>query len=317
MDGGRGRRAVATAPTHVTGFFAPALAARDPRGRGSIGAGVVLAASVRAVARFEPGGRRTVRVTSDVDRRLEISEEAARRIAGDRRGRLEIHLDHPLPLGQGFGTSAAGATATALAAARLLGRSRARAIQTAHLADLFGRGGLGGVAAILGGGLEIREHPGIPPFGHVAHVPSEGPLVIGIVGPPLPSPAILRNRRFLERLDEVPEYVDRLRSRPSLEEFFRLSESFTDRVGLASPALRATIRSVRRRGAWAAQAMFGESFFARPRSPAARRAILRWLERRAVRAVEIEIAGSGARARALADRTAPGRGRRARTEQAF
>lgn len=309
MDGRGGRRAVATAPTHVTGFFAPALEARDPRGRGSIGAGIVLAAPVRATARFDPSGRSAVRMTSDVGRRLEISAEVAHRLVADRPGRLAIHLDHPLPLGQGFGTSAAGATATALATARLVDRSRRAAVQTAHLADLFGRGGLGGVSAILGGGLEIREHPGIPPFGRVAHVPVEGPLVVGIVGPPLPSPTILTNRRFLARIGDVPESVDRLRSRPTLDEFFRLSESFTDRVGLASAPLRATIRALRRRGAWAAQAMFGESFFARPRRPAARRAIWRWLESRPLRAVEIGAARSGARLIARSDRAPP--------EQAF
>src|SRR5271154_6986697 len=49
---GRGetRRARAFAPAHVTGYFSPDLGSRDPRGRGSVGAGLVLDAGAVAEA---------------------------------------------------------------------------------------------------------------------------------------------------------------------------------------------------------------------------------------------------------------------------
>jgi len=299
MGGGEGRQAVAFAPSHVTGIFAPSLTARDPRGRGSVGAGIVLELGVRATARYRVGGRARVCLTSDLGRRLEISEEVAKRLLGAGPGRLDIHLTHDLPVGQGFGSSAAGATATALAAARLFGRPRLEAVQVAHLADLFGGGGLGGVAAVLGGGLEVRVRPGIPPFGQVIHRPFPEALLVGVVGGPLPSPAILSSPRVLTRIHHAARGLDRLGPRPTTAEFFALSERFTDRVGLAPLPLRDVIRALRRRGAWAAQAMFGRSFFARPRSPPARREVLRWLTEHRIRAVELRAANRGANARSL------------------
>lgn len=288
------RRAVAFAPSHVTGVFSPSVESRDPRGRGSIGAGIVLEVGVRAIGRFNPEARRGLRLTSDVGRRLEISEDAAIHLLGDRRGHLDIHLLHTLPIGQGFGSSAAGALATALAVARLLDRSRSAAVQTAHLADYFGRGGLGGVAAILGAGLEIRVRPGIPPFGRIEHHPLSGSVLVGTFGKALPSPSILSRPRLLERIRHSAGDLDQLTAHPTLEDFFRLSEGFTDRVHLASPRLRAVIRSLRRRDTSACQAMFGESFIAYPRTRAARRAVVNWLLEQGLPAAELKPARRGA-----------------------
>ena len=234
-------------------------------------------------------------LTSNLDLPLPISEDAASRLLASHRGRLSIQLSHSLPVGQGFGSSAAGATSVALATAALVGKPRRVAIQVAHLADLFGRGGLGGVAAILGGGLEVRTDPGIPPYGRVVHRPVRGSVLVGTVGPPMPTPSVLRRPRVLERIQRASDGIEEVRAHPTVEELFEQSEAFTDRVGLAPPALRDVIRGLRRRGGWAAQAMFGRTFFARPRSPRARAAMVRWLINSDVRAVELGIARSGAR----------------------
>lgn len=289
------RRARAFAPGHVTGVFRPSGSARDPRARGSVGAGVVLELGVHATAQFRPGGATRLQLASDLGRPLRISEEAGRRLIGDVEGRVTVRLTHDLPVGQGFGTSASGATATALAVARVVGRTRREALETSHLTDFFGGGGLGGVAAILGGGLEVRTRPGIPPWGRVVHRPFPQPLLLGVVGHPIPTPRVLSNPRVVERLEKAAEGLDRLGSRPSVEAFLELSEQFTDRAGLAPSSLRSVIRALRRRGAWAAQAMFGRSFFALPRSPAARRVVVDWLERRGIRAVEVRASRTGAR----------------------
>jgi pantoate kinase len=288
------RRARAFAPGHVTGVFRPASSGRDPRGRGSVGAGIVLELGVHAVAEFRPGGSTRFRLTSDLDRPLPISEEAGRRLVADVPGTVAVHLTHDLPVGQGFGTSASGATATALAVARVVSRPRREAIEVAHLADLFGGGGLGGVAAILGGGLEVRRRPGIPPWGQIGHRPFLRPLLIGVVGGPIPTPRVLSNPRVGERIRKAAEGLDRLESRPSIESFLELSERFTDRSGLAPSSVRTVIRALRHRGAWAAQAMFGRSFFALPRTPADRRRVVDWLERHGIRGVEVRASRMGA-----------------------
>jgi pantoate kinase len=297
------RTASAFAPGHVTGVFAPDLRSRDPRGRGSIGAGLVLELGTRASARWRPGGPRTlVRITSDARRPLPISTEVARRLVGSRHGRLDVALEHQLPIGQGFGMSASGALATGLAVARALGTAPRRAIETAHLADLYGGGGLGGVAAILGGGLELRERPGVPPRGRVRHRPFSRSVLLAVVGPPLPSPPLLRDPRFLERVQQqAAESLPRLRARFDARAFLDESERFTDGLGLDSRAVRRRVAEVRATGARAAQAMFGQSLFIVPTNDSQRRAAVRVLERAALRAVEVRASRTGAVSSGRAD----------------
>lgn len=290
----RARLAGAFAPGHVTGVFRPVVTDRDPRARGSVGAGIVLELGVRAEARFSPGPRARIRVVGDGPGPWPISEEVARRMAGRMPGTVTVRLTHELPVGQGFGTSAAGALATALAVGALTGRPRTDAVEVAHLADLFGGGGLGGVAAILGGGLEVRWRPGIPPFGRVVHRPFPSAFLVGVVGRPIPSPSVLGDPRAVRRITRASLGWERLGPRPTVERFCRLSERFTDRAGLSSPAVTRVVRALRRRGAWAGQAMFGESFFALPRTASARAECLEWLRREGVRAVELRAAVSGA-----------------------
>lgn len=294
MSGPRLLVARAFAPGHVTGIFRPETAYRDPRARGSVGAGVVLELGAWAEVRFSPGARSRVRVEAGDPGSWPISEDVARRLAPRTPGTLTVRLSHDLPVGQGFGMSAAGALATALAVGFVSGRPRARAIEVAHLAELFGGGGLGGVAAILGGGLEVRTRPGIPPFGKVAHFEFPPALIVGVVGRPIPSPSMLRDPRALRAIAEAARGFERFALRPSASAFLRLSERFTDRVGLASSDVTRVVSELRRRGASACQAMFGESFFAVPRSDSVRAACLAWLEREGFRAVEIRAARAGA-----------------------
>jgi pantoate kinase len=191
--------------------------------------------------------------------------------------------------------SAAGALATALAVGNLSERPRLQSVGVAHLADLFGGGGLGGVAAILGGGLEVRTRAGVPPFGRVLHRPFRPALLVGVVGRPIPSPSVLWDPKAIRRISRAAEGWEELGTHPSTERFFRRSERFTDLAGLASPAVTRAVTALRRRGAFSAQAMFGQSFFAWPKSPVARAACLEWLRREGVPTVEMRASATGAR----------------------
>jgi len=290
-----GLRARAFAPGHVTGVFRPDTTARDPRARGSVGAGVVLELGAWVEAEFIPGRRSHVRVIGDGRGPWPITEDVARRMAPRVPGTFRVRVTHELPVGQGFGMSAASALATALAVGAVSGRTRAQAVTVAHLADLFGGGGLGGVAAILGGGLEIRRRAGIPPFGEVVHHAFAPTLLVGVVGRPIPSPSVLSDPKMLRRIRRASRDWDRVDRHPTPEEFFERSERFTDRAGLASPEVRRVVTGLRRRGASACQAMFGQSFVALPRSRTEREACLEWLASEGVRAVELRAAGHGAR----------------------
>ena len=83
-------------------------------------------------------------------------------------GEYDWTLSHEgeLPSSQGFGLSAAGAIACGLAIQRALGvdedLARSRAIHIAHRVERRLSGGLGDVAAIHSGGIELRLEPGCP-----------------------------------------------------------------------------------------------------------------------------------------------------------
>ncbi len=271
MASGRPVRAVAFAPAHVTGVFAPALDARDPRARGLRGAGIVVELGVVARAEFRPTDRRQLRLVSDLRTPIPITESVARRMFPARTGRLTVELTHQLPVGQGFGMSAAAATATALAVGALSGRSREDAIEVAHLADLFGGGGLGGVASIAGGGgIEFRRRAGIPPVRRHRASSDVGQPLPRDHGEPspfssiAPRPTVARARRGGERGARCA--ASTTRSPPVL----RAERTVHRPLEARSRAPGRILLALRKRGAWAGQAMFGRSFFARPKSARAR-----------------------------------------------
>ncbi|HEV2449866.1 MAG TPA: hypothetical protein VGU43_05620 [Thermoplasmata archaeon] len=290
------RLSAAFAPGHVTGIFAPSLEARDPRGRGSVGAGLVLPLGVRASARWTPGGASRLTLASDLGTPLPISEEVGRRLLSGAEGHLEVFLVHELPVGRGLGMSAAGALATALVAAQALGRPRAHAVEVAHLADLYGGGGLGGVGAILGGGLELRLRAGLPPRGIVRHRPFPFPVWVATLGAPLLSRPLLQSEGFRERtLRAAGSGLEAVARAPTPESFLSSSEEFTDALRLASPPIRRLIRGLRATGARAAQAMLGRTIFAVAPTPAVRRRLVRALQQARLHALELRVPLAGAR----------------------
>jgi pantoate kinase len=286
----------AFAPGHVTGIFSPELGARDPRGRGSVGAGLVLEAGVIASAEWRAAPRPSLQLLSEVTRPLPISEDVARRLLSHRPGQLRVRLRHELPIGQGFGMSAAGALATALAVASVTGDSRRRAVETAHLADLYGGGGLGGVSAILAGGLEVRDRPGVPPWGHARHYPASGAAFLVVAGSAMPSPRLLGDPGFLARVEQAASPgLARLRGRASFSSFLREAERFTDDLRLGPPQILRRVHALRSPETRVAQAMFGRSLFAIPRTRRAREHLIGRLTRLGLRAAEIPLARRGAR----------------------
>jgi pantoate kinase len=264
---------------------------------------LVLSAGVVAEVRWNPRGPVGLRLTGDGGTAFPISRDVAHRLWKPIGGSLRVSLRHELPIGQGFGMSAAGALATGLGVARVCGLPENRAIQTAHLADLFGGGGLGGVAAILGGGMEVRRRPGIPPFGTVVHRRLTKEIFWGVTGGPLPSPRLLRDERFLERLRSAASPgLARLLRHPQWNIFLEESERFTDRLRIYPPNLGRLLASIRALDCRGAQAMFGRSFFAVPPDAKSQRRLLRLLAQHSVPVHRTSLASSGAWSRLLASR---------------
>jgi hypothetical protein len=115
------------------------------------------------------------------------------------------------------------------------------------------------------------------------------------LGPPIHSPRILSSPHWLARIERASEGLEDLLRHPTRDAFLELSERFTDRLGLGSPALYRMIGVLRRTDSWVAQAMFGNTFLVVPRSARARARMLAWLTDHAVAAIEVNVGRQGAR----------------------
>ncbi len=153
---------------HVTLIFSIHDDADSLLEQGSRGAGLSLDRGVIIEASGQPGNGN---LTIDGDapgselHHLVLEELKSHESAF---GEYDWTLTHEgeLPASQGFGLSAAGAIGCALAIQRALGTdeelARARAVHIAHRVERRLSGGLGDVAALHGGGVELRLEPGCP-----------------------------------------------------------------------------------------------------------------------------------------------------------
>ncbi|MFQ6012364.1 MAG: pantoate kinase [Thermoplasmata archaeon] len=187
-----------------------------------------------------------MRVTVRLNGHLEPAETTERAVELSVEEPLEVLVDSEvqLPVGQGFGMSGAGALSTLLALNDALGepRSRDAIIGLAHRAEVEARTGLGDVYPQALGGLDIRERPGAPPHGRVHRVPVEAEVVLGVLGPPSYTKAILDNPMVRQSVDGVGKRaVDRFLSRRDLDSFFRLSWLFARQTLLATTEIQAAV----------------------------------------------------------------------------
>lgn len=297
----------ATAPGHVTGLFVPEVESPDPLSRGSLGAGVVLDRGATAKVSLTPSVRTTVVMRSrgrKVD--LPVTAYAVRRLLKEEGGTWAVDVDvvHDLPISGGLGMSAAGTLATSLALAHLLGRPPAAGPRAAHLAELNSHTGLGGVAAIMGGGIEVRRRPGIPPRGVIERTPHDGRILLALLEEPMPSQPLLSDPRFLEMVRRAGrDLLGGLASPPlSMGALLEVSSAFTDAMGLAHPRLRGAMDRLRRDGHPVAQAMLGQTLFLpvgpdeeRPDDPSSKHPLEVSLERLGFHTVMTRVGTHGAR----------------------
>jgi pantoate kinase len=254
----------AFAPGHVTGIFLPRREAADPLAQGSLGAGVVLDLGSRACAwagPAPPGGGTLTLLDRGRPVRWPITEDAIRRIPGTQDHHLRVELVHELPVSQGLSMSAAGSLAASLAVAREIRRPESEAVAAAHRADLELHGGLGGVASILGPGLEVRRAPGIPPHGVIERTSLKLGFFLATTGAPLPSPPLLSDPAFLQRVTRAAERSMGALPPPPVawELALQVFERFTDELALAPPPLRRVIDELRYQRVRCAQAMLGNT----------------------------------------------------------
>lgn len=246
----------AFAPAHITGFF---IVHEDssPARTGSCGAGLSLddGALTEISLSHSPG----IFLNGKSD---EASTTAAVvRMLTDRPVRVETRLN--VPVGGGLGASAAGAVSTALALNELLGLEKTmdELLSAAHVAEVTSRTGLGDVAGMSSGGVEIRRKPGVP-FA-VDHIPVPQMYIYYVHYGPISTKSVLEDPREKAAINAAGgKCLKALLKKPTFPELMRLSRHFAVETGLISERALDAVEAVESHGGLASMAMLGDTVFA-------------------------------------------------------
>lgn len=253
--------ASAFAPAHITGFFC-IHDHEDPRKKGSTGCGIVLDGGVvttvtyseeleetRIILNGEHVGGHTTRTVVNMLTNSPLLVESVANI----------------PIGCGFGASGAGALSTAYALndALSLNLTSTKIIETAHVAEVVNRSGLGDVIAQSYGGVVIRTAPGAPEYGSLDWIPIAGKEVLCLTLGELDTGSVISDPDFAWRITSMGKgAMKRLMASPTFETFMQCSRDFALGTGLASAVIIDAIEAVESAGGLASQAMLGQSVFA-------------------------------------------------------
>jgi len=249
-------------PGHITAFFEICDQAEDPLRKGSRGAGMSVTLGASSRVSIEEGEGRSISVQiNGQESKAETTVDALSRIIGETEVGVQVETSLDLPMEQGFGMSAAGALSASLALCSLLGISQEKAFEAAHLAEAKNGTGLGDIAGIQAGGVEIRLEPGLLPYGRAERIEAMSEVVLAVVGAPIRTPKVLSDpvmrgkisaagRRCTAEFDEGR----------SLEQLFALGVEFIEDAELSSKeALEALV--VADNHGMASMAMLGNSLF--------------------------------------------------------
>ena len=247
-------------PGHVSCVFQP-VTSFDAMCTGSRGIGIRLNKGATATVEERDDG--VVNIYLDGTQEIaHITRMVAENLAPGRG--FDIRIENDLPVSQGFGMSAASALAAGLCIADMTGRSRSDAFKAAHAAEVMGGGGLGDVAAIVAGGdIPVRTVAGFPPFGRVENADfTIDHLTLVVIGGELRTDSVLGDPFTLKKVREAAvESMDSFIMDPSYENLFDVSNAFSSKSGLESPAVRRAIGCLMGAGHRAGMCMLGNSLF--------------------------------------------------------
>ena len=246
----------AFAPAHITGFFV-IHEEGDPLRTGSCGAGLSLDDGV--VTEVFPSDRPGVLLNGRPDD-APTTSAVVRALLG-RPARVESRL--AIPVGGGLGASAAGAASAALAAnaAFGLGRTMNELLAAAHVAEVQNRTGLGDVAGMSSGGVEIRLRPGFPFL--VDRIPVPPTFIYYVHFGPIATKGVLADARARAAINKTgSQCLKSLLKKPTFPELLRLSRLFAVEAGLISRRALDAVEAVESHGGQASMAMLGDTVFA-------------------------------------------------------
>jgi pantoate kinase len=255
-------RKAAFCPGHITGFFE--ICRSDKLlSTGSRGAGFCLTLGATSAVNTADSARQSIQVSiNGCESVASVTKHSLRYLAEQERLRISVSTTLDLPVSQGFGMSAAGSLSASLALADILGKSRQKAFEAAHIAEVERGGGLGDISALHRGGVTVRKKAGLPPIGKVLRIDGAPEVVLCVVGRRMLTKSILTNPAKARAINATgSRKVDELLKKPSIYRFMELSAQFTQESGLASRRILDVMSAASKLG-MASMSMLGSSVFA-------------------------------------------------------
>jgi pantoate kinase len=248
----------AFAPAHISGFFIIDIK-KDPIHSGSMGAGICLEDG--AVTTVLPAKETAIKINGEVNQAA--TTLSAIRLLTEKPVLVETTLS--IPIGAGFGASAAGALSTALAVNKALSLDMTfnDLAKAAHIAEVKNRTGLGDVAGMICGGIDIRKHAGIPPVGNIDRIPCRNEIISWVCFGGISTRSVISDDMKKKSINKAGRLrLKELIKKPTLDNFFRQSRAFAKEIDMISPQVRDAIEAVEAAGGLASQAMLGNTVFA-------------------------------------------------------
>lgn len=253
----------AFAPGHITGFFQPIYDKDNPLQTGSRGAGISLSLGCHTSVSVDQADSLEIEIiTNTINRDDPVVRRCVELLIPHDSFHITIHNKLELPIGQGFGMSAASSLGVSLALSECLHLSPKKALYAAHQAEVECKTGLGDVVASFTGGMEIRKYPGVLSDEVIQPIPGSINLVLCVIDSSMKTEKILSDEDRMKEITAIGKTcTDSLLKNSTIEEFFSLSQLFTERSGLASEKILQAIQEVNEYG-MASMCMLGNAIFA-------------------------------------------------------
>jgi len=259
---------VAFSPCQITGFFRIHDGFRDANRIGSTGTGICVEQGVTTRVTLNPSSHRKdlILLNGKPLERPVVSRIVLRKFR-EKVGTFNAKVSHSseLPVGCGYGTSGAGALSLAFAINETLGQplKRLEAAQTAHVAEVEARTGLGTVASEFTGGVVVRLKAGAPGVGVTKRFMfGRGLRVVSGAFGPMRKTRVLGNASLSDRVNSCADnFVSRFLRKPDSERFVEFSSRFSECLSLKSARLDHAMRYLASQGFKSSMMMLGESLF--------------------------------------------------------
>ncbi|KYK22566.1 hypothetical protein AYK24_01875 [Thermoplasmatales archaeon SG8-52-4] len=255
-------KSIAFAPGHISGFFEPVYN-HDIFRTGSRGAGINI--TLGAMSEISVESSRVQSFETYVNNKKSnapVIKLALKHMLDNNPVHVVVKTTLDLPFGQGFGMSAASALSSTFALSKIIGVSKNEAMKASHFSEVQLKTGLGDVLASCFGGVEIRKSAGLPPWGVIEHIPGKYELVLCIIGKKLDTKKILQDQNKTMNIINYGKYcTKKILEKPSIENLFFLSQTFTKKTKLADKQVLEAIECANQYG-MASMCMLGNSVFA-------------------------------------------------------